>query len=186
MADSDSNAKAVCESPTSPSKKVVDRPLGGIALFGPRNEILGEMKSRLKLRITGNSECKEETYPVTPTNPEIELHESSSYDNTSSNLSTDSSPRSSMYDDAEQSEFKSVSEMLMNRARKPPTRKPTLNYRTDNPHQLLPNSSSASNAGSPQLMSPFSCCGPSASLHYFFSKLTTLFCPVLFTMGCEL
>ncbi|CAH8620278.1 unnamed protein product [Heterobilharzia americana] len=92
MADSensenkDSNGKSVCELPSSLCKKAMDRPHGGIALFGPGNELMGEMKNRLKLRMTRDSESKKD-------------------------------PRSSTYDDVEQSETKNVSDILMNRAR---------------------------------------------------------------------
>lgn len=104
----------------------MDRPLCGIALFGPKNELFGEMKNRLKLRSTKHSDIKELSSEIS-TNNTIEHQEPSSYDNTSSSMSANSSPRSSIYDDFEQSESKTISDILLNRARKPPTRKPTLN-----------------------------------------------------------
>ncbi|CAH8675745.1 unnamed protein product [Schistosoma rodhaini] len=121
MAESHSNGKS---EPSSPYKKTMDRPLSGIALFGPRNELFGEMKNRLKLRSTGHSDTKESTSEMS-TNNSVEQQEPSSYDTASSSTSANSSPRSSICD-FEQSESKTVSDNLLNRARKPPTRKPTL------------------------------------------------------------
>ncbi|CAH8577273.1 unnamed protein product [Schistosoma turkestanicum] len=143
MTDSHSNGKGVCELSSSPSKRSVDRPLGGIALFGSGNELLCEMKNRLKLRSTEHSDTKELPSEILM-NHEVEQLEPSSYDNMSSSVSTNSSPRSSIYDDVEQSEFKTVSDILLNRARKPPTRKPTLSRSLDAPNRQPLNTSSTS------------------------------------------
>ncbi|CAH8640379.1 unnamed protein product [Schistosoma guineensis] len=214
MADSHSNGKNVCEPSSSPYKRNMNRPLCGIALFGPirrgdfldkihigrptylvpheqlennnprvsakiaplreleislfwmpvalkstciyriffstaaicafgGNELFGEMKNRLKLRSTGHSDTKESPSEML-TNNAVEQQEPSSYDNTSSSMSANSSPRSSIYDDFEQSESKTVSDILLNRARKPPTRKPTLNRCSDVPNRQSFNTSSTS------------------------------------------
>ncbi|KAK4476165.1 hypothetical protein MN116_001381 [Schistosoma mekongi] len=140
MMDSHSNIKNVCELPSSPSKRPADRPLGGIALFGPGNEVFGEMKSRFKLKSPGHSDTKESSSEI-PTNLSGEQQESS-YDNTSSSMSLNSSPRSSMLNYSEHFESKTVSDILLKRARKPPTRKPTLRCRSDNPDRQSLDSSS--------------------------------------------
>ncbi|CAH8651045.1 unnamed protein product [Schistosoma bovis] len=143
MADSHSNGKNVCEPSSSLYKRNMNRPLCGIALFGPRNELFGEMKNRLKLRSIGHSDTKESPSEML-TNNAVEQQEPSSHDNTSSSMSANSSPRSSIYDDFEQSDSKTVSDILLNRARKPPTRKPTLNRCSDVPNRQSFNTSSTS------------------------------------------
>ncbi|CAH8630696.1 unnamed protein product [Schistosoma intercalatum] len=70
------------------------------------------MKNRLKLRSTGHSDTKESPSEML-TNNAVEQQEPSSYDNTSSSMSANSSPRSSIYDDFEQSESKTVSDILL-------------------------------------------------------------------------
>ncbi|CAH8668798.1 unnamed protein product [Schistosoma rodhaini] len=76
------------------------------------NELFGEMKNRLKLRSTGHSDTKESTSEMS-TNNSFEQQELSSYDTASSSMSANSSPRSSICDDFEQSESKTVSDILL-------------------------------------------------------------------------
>ncbi|CAH8651226.1 unnamed protein product [Schistosoma bovis] len=76
------------------------------------NELFGEMKNRLKLRSIGHSDTKESPSEML-TNNAVEQQEPSSHDNTSSSMSANSSPRSSIYDDFEQSDSKTVSDILL-------------------------------------------------------------------------